>query len=282
MTDNDKRNDKHKYEGQMKGLHRHGDKPEEKSGAAVKPGDSPKSDMGKLASEKIDSMKTELGKDIDKVKREASESMKAGADRLLGASPAKPAASVPQSGGASSKSSSANTMMSNPSRPTAKPAASSSSRTATRSNANIAAGPKPKGWMWRVLSGYGLASLAGAMTLAAYFLPNADLAGAKPQEAGDWIEHFVTLSGLSWPLIALFGAPFALIGLGVAESRRIHDWTYYALLGIGVALVGFLVKYGVEPDGAVRTLFNNYALMAFLTAGLVAGLVYWVISGRKA
>ena len=243
MTDNEKPHEKHKYEGQMKGMQRDADKKSQGNSVSAKPLEAAKSAMSGA------SKGTEAGKS-------AVPGSKAAAASFVSASAPRPAA-----------------------KPAAPPASSKSAPPARASHA-VAARPA-KRWFGRVFAGYALATLAGAATLTAYFLPNADLAGANPQEVGDWIEHFVSLSGLTWPFIALFAAPFALIGLGVAESRRIRDWTYYALFAIGVAVIGFLAKYGVEPDGAARTILNNFAVMAFLTAGLVAGLVYWLVSGRK-
>ena len=54
---------------------------------------------------------------------------------------------------------------------------------------------------------------------------------------------------------------------------------YYAILGIAVAALGFLLQHVTETPGQA-TILHNYALTAFLTAGLAGGLVYWLFSGR--
>ena len=46
---------------------------------------------------------------------------------------------------------------------------------------------------------------------------------------------------------AIFAAPFALIGAAFAEWRRIRSWTYYVLLGIVIAGLGFLRSIRARP-----------------------------------
>jgi hypothetical protein len=78
----------------------------------------------------------------------------------------------------------------------------------------------------------------------------------------------------------VFSAPFALIAVALGEWQGIRSWLYYVLAGIGIAGAGFFAQYTGEPDGA--TIVNDYALRAFLVTGVVAGLVYWAVAGRRA
>jgi hypothetical protein len=83
------------------------------------------------------------------------------------------------------------------------------------------------------------------------------------------------------PHVALFSAAFALAGVVVAESRGLRGWSYYVLVGIGIAVAGFLTQHLSEAPGQA-TILQNYALIAFVAAGLAGGLVYWFFSGRYA
>ena len=67
----------------------------------------------------------------------------------------------------------------------------------------------------------------------------------------------------------------------IGEWRGIGSWTYYVLVGIAIAVIGFLAQHASEAAGQASIL-NNYALSAFLATGFVAGLVYWLFAGRRA
>jgi hypothetical protein len=77
----------------------------------------------------------------------------------------------------------------------------------------------------------------------------------------------------------MFAALPALLGVVVGERRGISGWGYYALVGIAIAALGFLTQHVTETPGQA-TILHNYALTAFLTAGLAGGFVYWLLSGR--
>ena len=131
----------------------------------------------------------------------------------------------------------------------------------------------------RILTGFALASFAAAATLVLFIYapadwasPGADLTGARLSEAG-YFALIVT------PWVALSAALPALVGVTIAEARNIAGSTFYVLAGIGTAAVGFLVQHWSEPPGGLG-IFQAYALIAFLVAGLIGGLVYWVSSGR--
>jgi hypothetical protein len=132
-----------------------------------------------------------------------------------------------------------------------------------------------------VILGFLIACLAAATTLILFVytpaefvsLPS-DLRGARLSEAGQFILAVV-------PHVALFSAVFALFASAFAEVRGIRSWTYYALVGVSIAVVGFLIQHLSEGPGQ-PSILQNYALLAFLTAGAVGGLAYWYVCGRYA
>jgi len=132
------------------------------------------------------------------------------------------------------------------------------------------------GRILRVLFGFIFACLAAGATLVLFVYTPVELAtdaSDRVQEAGILTLYAATHS-------AVFAAPFALIGAAFGEWRGISSWTYYALVGVLIAALGFLVQYWSEGGTVEASILNNYALSAFLVTGLVAGLVYWLVSGR--
>ncbi len=80
---------------------------------------------------------------------------------------------------------------------------------------------------------------------------------------------------------AIFAAPFALIAILVAEWAHLRNWLYYAVVGMVIAALGFILQYSSEIEGQ-RTIVNNYATVAYLTTGFLGGVAYWLFSGRRA
>lgn len=130
----------------------------------------------------------------------------------------------------------------------------------------------------RVLVGFILACLAAGLTIVLFVYTPVELA----LDAGERVSEVGLLSLAAATHSAVFAAPFALIGAAVGEWRNIISWTYYALVGVLIAVVGFLVQYWSESGGVPASILNSYALSAFLLTGLIAGLVYWLVSGRYA
>jgi hypothetical protein len=80
---------------------------------------------------------------------------------------------------------------------------------------------------------------------------------------------------------AVFSAPFALVAAAIGEWQSIRGIVYYVLSGIAIAVAGFIALYSGETAGP-RSIVNQYAVFAYLSAGLAGGLVYWVCAGRYA
>ena len=129
----------------------------------------------------------------------------------------------------------------------------------------------------RVVFGFALACLAAGLTVVLFVhtpVELVDLQSERLREVG-------LLSLAAATHSAIFAAPFALIGAGFGEWRRIGSWMYYVLVAIAIAAIGFLAQFWAESQGEA-SIVNNYAVTAFLLSGFVAGLVYWLFAGRFA
>ncbi|MGQ0457970.1 MAG: hypothetical protein ACT4OU_13030 [Hyphomicrobium sp.] len=133
----------------------------------------------------------------------------------------------------------------------------------------------------RVSFGFVLACIAAGLTTVLFVVTPGDLmatpSAAFPDKAG---QTFV------WGLLAathsaIFAAAFALIVTGVAEWLGLRGLGYYLLAALLIAMLGFYAQYASEAAGQ-PTIFNQYAASAFVTAGLIAGFVYWLSAGRYA
>jgi len=131
----------------------------------------------------------------------------------------------------------------------------------------------------RVLFGFALACLAAAATLVLFVYTPAELASLPSGMGADRATEAGLFALVVTPHVAAFAALPALIGVFIAERRGISSLGYYAILGIAIAALGFLMQHVTETPGQT-TILHNYALTAFLTAGLVGGLIYWLFSGR--
>ena len=133
----------------------------------------------------------------------------------------------------------------------------------------------------RVLFGFIIACLvAGAVTVVFIVTPG-DLAALPADAQAERLSNAGVLALLTATHSAIFSFPFALLAIGAAELWRLRSWIYYASVGVIVALGGFSAEYLNEVPGE-PSILNNYALAAFLTAGVFGGLAYWLFAGRRA
>ena len=130
-----------------------------------------------------------------------------------------------------------------------------------------------------IFAGYVLACVAFGVVLVGFVITPAQLMASPSGEVGKQLTTagLLALSSASWA--ALFASPMALVAALIAESRAIREWFYYTIVAVLAAGIGFLAQYVSELQGA-PTIFNNYALAAFVTGGAIAGLVYWLVAGR--
>jgi hypothetical protein len=133
----------------------------------------------------------------------------------------------------------------------------------------------------RMLIGFALASLAAAFTLVLFVYAPGEWASVRADLGGERLGEAARFALIVTPHIAMSAALPAFVGAVFAEVRRIGRWTFYALAGVATAAAGFLAQHLSEAPGEASIL-SNYALVAFLTSGLVGGLAYWAASGRFA
>jgi hypothetical protein len=128
----------------------------------------------------------------------------------------------------------------------------------------------------RVLVGFALACIAGALLQLGFATPN-DVLTDDPDRLS-WSAEQVLLAATH---AAVFSAPFALVAAAIGEWQSIRSAIYYALAGIAIAIAGFIALYSGETSGP-NSIVNQYAIVAYLCSGLAGGLVYWLVSGRLA
>jgi len=134
-----------------------------------------------------------------------------------------------------------------------------------------------------MLAGYLVAVLVGLISVVAIYailssLPNApgyfDLLGVSP------------IAALVWPPLAMFVYFLAIILTGmqtlvfalIAEFFSLRNVLLHMVFGAIAAAAGFALIWPDAPDSPER--WADIAIIA--AAGLVAGLVYWLIAGREA
>jgi hypothetical protein len=141
-----------------------------------------------------------------------------------------------------------------------------------------------------ILPGYGVACLAASAFLHFVAWPMLNLG---PEET-----PWALLGGIvfSIPFVALFIAYFgfipALLAILVAELAALRGRLYFALAGAGGGLFAIVLARqsaaimtdaadGIAPPAGERALIMMPEVMAaVIGAGIVAGLVYWLIAGR--
>jgi drug/metabolite transporter (DMT)-like permease len=137
------------------------------------------------------------------------------------------------------------------------------------------------GRLFRVLVGFIAACLAAGFTKVLFVTTPVELANLPSDVAGDQMAKALNIALAVATQSAIFSAPFALVAAAIGEWRGIRNWAYYAVVGVLIALIGFMAQYSGEAQGQ-PTIVNNYAMTAFLTAGFMAGLFYWLFAGRGA
>lgn len=134
----------------------------------------------------------------------------------------------------------------------------------------------------RVLIGFAAACLAAAYTKLMFAVTPAELSALPADQAADRLAWIADKGWQFAILFGLFALPFAIVALAIAEWRGLRSWTYYALVALGIALVGYIAQWQSETSNVAFTVVANYALTSFLTTGFMAGLFYWLFSGRHA
>jgi hypothetical protein len=121
--------------------------------------------------------------------------------------------------------------------------------------------------IFKFLLGFTVAVLvAGAMQ--ALFVTGSDALALDSAR----LESLGLLTLLAATQSAVFAAPFAILAALVANWLPIRSRFYYAACGVIIALAGFSAQYVSEAGS--QTIYNSYALTAYLVSGLAAGLAY--------
>jgi hypothetical protein len=137
------------------------------------------------------------------------------------------------------------------------------------------------GRLLRVLLGFILACLVAGVAMVLFVDTPSEIAGLSPEAASTRLGKVFELASYVGVQAALFSAPFALVVAAIGEWQRNRNWSFYALAGLAIAVLGFLAQHSTEQAGQ-PTIVNNYAVVAFMTSGFIGGLVYWLFSGRLA
>ena len=133
----------------------------------------------------------------------------------------------------------------------------------------------------RVLFGFIIACLVAGVVTVAFVVTPADIAALPAEAQPERLGNAGVLSLLAATHSAIFALQFALIAIGIAEFSRVRSWIYYVLAGIAIALGGFWAEYLNEVPGQ-PSIFNYYALGAFIAVGVLGGVAYWLVAGRRA
>lgn len=137
------------------------------------------------------------------------------------------------------------------------------------------------GTVSRVFLGFVLACLTAGAVLVLFIMTPGRIVALPADIFPERIGQALVLAALAATHAAIFSAAFVLIAAALGEYMRIRNIAYYLAAGAAIALAGFAAQYASEVGGQ-PTILNNYAIQAFLTAGFLAGFVYWLIAGRRA
>jgi hypothetical protein len=74
----------------------------------------------------------------------------------------------------------------------------------------------------------------------------------------------------------------ALIAIGLAEAFGIRALTYYAAAGAAAGALVIAGLGGFDPTRLPTDSFARRELELMIGAGIIGGLVYWLIAGRTA
>lgn len=133
----------------------------------------------------------------------------------------------------------------------------------------------------RVVAGFIAACLVAGLVQVCFVMTPVQLLSSPADVFVERLGQFGLLSLLAATHSAIFAAAFALIATGVGEWAGLRNLAYYLIAGTAIALLGFVAQFYSEA-GNQPTIFNNYALKAYITAGFFSGLAYWLVAGRSA
>jgi hypothetical protein len=133
----------------------------------------------------------------------------------------------------------------------------------------------------RILIAFVAACLAATAALVAFAYAPVDWPSVQVELTGERLSNAAIFAFSATPWIVLSAAAPALAGVAYAEAHKIVGVMFYVSVGFGIAAAGFFLQHISEAQGGPG-IFQAYALIAFLTAGALGGVVYWAIAGRFA
>jgi hypothetical protein len=94
--------------------------------------------------------------------------------------------------------------------------------------------------------------------------------------------EFGAIAALAFVFVSALAFVPALVAVVVAETWSFRSILYYAIAGAVVGFVGYagLVNFDLDRIGATSYFRREMEIM--IGAGIVGGLVYWLIAGRNA
>jgi hypothetical protein len=131
------------------------------------------------------------------------------------------------------------------------------------------------GRLFVILFGFGVACMAAAtMVMCAFLtLDQTDFAGLAADPAA-----ILVVIGLSSVTLSGYALLPSMLVVALAESFQLRAVLFYALAGGSLALV---LTFGSDLGINVSTIFvRDREIM--VAAGILAGLIYWTIAGRRA
>jgi hypothetical protein len=129
--------------------------------------------------------------------------------------------------------------------------------------------------------GFALASMAAGLVTVLFVNTPTDVLAEPVSRLPRTADETFELALLTATHAAVFGIVFTLIVATIGEMFSIRGLVFYLIGGVIIALLGFAAQYASEVPGE-PTIFNNYALKAFITTGFFAGFVYWLAAGQFA
>jgi hypothetical protein len=125
-----------------------------------------------------------------------------------------------------------------------------------------------------IVVGYVAACLAAGATQVLFVVEPTGMIATRDAAAAAAL-----LIAMSATQAGTFALPFAIIAIGVTEVFGFRGWLTYAAAGVAIAVCGYWTVLAGDPGPTLR---NDVALRAFAVSGAVAGLVYWLVAGRRA
>jgi hypothetical protein len=141
------------------------------------------------------------------------------------------------------------------------------------------------GRLFAVLTGFVLAVLAGGLTLlfAGSRWAAQEVAANMPDDtdaASQFINQALGMVAFVFTVAPALTLAPAIIAVVVGEIARIRSVLYYVVAGGAAAALMPLIA--VHGEAAQTTTYNTAYFTIMATSGFAAGLIYWLLAGRRA